>query len=74
MRPKVIHEKVVSVVDKEVKRVKHLLIVAYQRHLQVLVNHLLQLLLSFVFLVNQLDLPLLLRLFKQEFRVANDFI
>lgn len=62
MRAEVVHVQVVSVVDEEMKRVQHLLVVADQRHFQVLIDDLLQLLLRLVLLMDQLDLRLLFRL------------
>ena len=72
MRAEVVHVQVVSVVDEEVQGVKHLLVVADQRHLQVLVDHFLQLLLGFVFLMDKLDLRLLLGFLDEEIGVADD--
>ena len=64
MRPKIIHEEVVSIVDEEVQGIQHLLVVAYQRHLQVLVHNLAKLRLGFVLFMDQLNLSLLVRLFQ----------
>ena len=72
--PEVVHKQVVRIVDEEVKSVQHFLVVAYERHLQVLVDYLLQLLLGFVFLVDELDLSLLLGLLEEEVGVSNDLI
>ena len=60
MRPEVIHEEIVRVVHEEMQSIHHLFVVSHKRHLQVLVNHLLQLGLCLVLLMDELDLPLLL--------------
>ena len=52
MRAEIVHVEVMSVVDEEVQGVQHLFVITDQRHLQVLVYDLLQLLLGFVFLMN----------------------
>lgn len=74
MRPEIVHEQVVRVVNEEVQSVEHLFVVADERHFQVLVDHLLQLRLGLVFLVDQLDLTLLLGLLQQEVSVTNDLV
>jgi len=60
-----------SVVNEKVQSVKHLFVVSHQRHLQVLVNHFPKLRFSFILLVNQLDLSLLLRLLQQKVSVPD---
>ena len=62
------------VVNEKVQRVDHLLVVADERHFQVLVDHLLQLRLGLFLLMNQLYLTLLLRLLQEEVSVTNDLI
>ena len=74
VRPEVVHEQVVGVVNEEVQGVEHLFVVANQRHFEILVNHLLELRLGLVLLMDQLYLPLLLRLLEQEIRVPNNFV
>ena len=74
MRPEIIHEQIVSVVDEEVQRVQHLLVVAHERHFQILINDLFELGLSLVFFVDQLNLPLLLRLFQEEIGIPYNLI
>ena len=39
MRPEVVHEQVVCIVNKEVQSIQHFFVVAHQWHLQVLVNN-----------------------------------
>ena len=74
MRPKIVHEQVVSVVHEEMKCVKHFLVVADQGHLEILVDNLAELRLRLVFLMDKLDLPLLVRLFQQEVGVPDDLV
>ena len=74
MRPEIVHEQVVRIVNEEVQRVEHLLIVADERHLQILVDHLLELRLGLVFFVYELYLTLLLALLDEEVRVPDDLV
>lgn len=60
MRPEVVHEQVMSIVDEEMKGVKHLLVIPDQRHLQILIHHLFEFAFGLVFLVDELDLSLLI--------------
>lgn len=74
MRPEVVHEEVVGVVDKEMQSIKHLLVVPNEWHLQVLVHNFLELGSGFILLMDKLDLSLLLRLFEQEVAVPHDLV
>ena len=59
MRAEVVHEQVVRIVDKEVKSVNHLAVVANQGHLYRLFHNLGYSLLGSLLLLKQLDLHLL---------------
>ena len=74
MRAEIVHVEVVSVVDEEMQGVQHLFVITDQRHLQVLVYDLLQLLLGFVFLMNELDLRLFFGFLDEEIGVADDLL
>ena len=66
MSLEVVHEQVVCVVNKEVQCVNHLSVIANQGHFDCLVYDLDNRLFCLVFLLEQFDLHLLLRLFHQE--------
>ena len=72
MRREVIHEQVVSVVHKEVQCVYHLSIIAYQRHLDSLLNHLSYGLLGLLLLLQELNLHLLFALLEKEFGLSDN--
>ena len=74
MRAEVVHEEVVCVVDKEVESVHHFAIVADQRHLDSLFDHLRYSLLRSLLLLQQLDLHLLFRLFEQKLGLADHLL
>ena len=74
MRTKVVHEQVVRIVDKEMQGVYHFSVVADKRHLDCLFYHLGYRLFGSLFLLEQLNLHLLFRLFKKEFRFPDDLL
>ena len=39
MTPEIIHEKVMSIIDKEMQSIQHLFIVSDKWHLEILVDH-----------------------------------
>ena len=74
MSAEIVHEQVVRVVDEEMKCVDHFPIVAYQGHLDRLLDHLRYRLLGPLFLLEQLDLHLLLGLLQQELGLPDDLL
>ena len=72
MSAEVVHEQVVRVVNEEMKCVDHFSIVAYQWHLDRLFDYLRYCLLGPLFLLEQLNLHLLLGLFQEELGLPDD--
>ena len=72
MSAEVVHEQVVRVVNEEMKCVDHFSIVAYQWHLDCLLDYLRYCLLGPLFLLEQLNLHLLLGLLQEELGLPDD--
>ena len=74
MSAEIVHEQVVRIVDKEVKSVNHLAVVADQGHLYRLLHNLGYGLLGSLLLLKQLDLHLLFGLFQEELGLPDDLL
>lgn len=72
VRSEVVHEKVVRIVDEEVKRVEHVPVVFQHGHLQSGLDRLAYLGLGLLAVVNELNTPLLVLLPKQVRRLLNE--
>ena len=70
----IVHEQVVRVVDEEMECVDHFSVVAYQWHLDRLLDYFRYCLLGPLLFLEQLNLHLLLRLFEEELGLSNDLL
>ena len=74
MSAEIVHEQVVRVVDEEMECVDHFSVVAYQWHLDRLLDYFRYCLLGPLLFLEQLNLHLLLRLFEEELGLPDDLL
>lgn len=63
-----------SIVHKEMQSIQHLFVIPYKRHFKILINNFSKFWLSFIFLVNKLNLSLFLTFFQQKVAIPYNLV